>query len=139
MKRTISIGLGVLTAGAIAVLLAGCGDDETTAPENPWTGTYTSATKFGGATGTWVAFQDMEVTPTGEVVLGGVTIKNPTFTGNSLSWAIADGNAGDANVTFKTSSESSYYWENPPVGGKLFEGSYQNPGEGPLDFRGIVQ
>lgn len=136
MRRSMNSGLGMMIAAAGFALVIGCGDD-TTAP-NPWAGTYTTAVKWGGAGGVWNASSDLVVTSATDVRFNAVAIVNPTWVGNALSWTIADGNAGNANITFKTSSSNTYYWASP-VEGKLFEGSYQNPGEGPVDFRGIVE
>jgi hypothetical protein len=135
MKQTMTHKLGVLAATAGLMLLLGCSD--TTAPQS-WAGSYVSATKFGGASGTWNAAGVLVVGSSTDIQWNAVAIVNPTWQADTLSWAIADGNAGNAKIAFKTSSSDAYYWD-APVQGKLFEGAYQNPGEGWVDFRGIVQ
>lgn len=134
MKHTMTHKLGMLAATAGLILLIGCSD--TTAP-HPWAGTYSTATKWGGASGTWNAFGDLILASSTDIQLNGVQIVNPTFQADTLSWTMADGNAGNAKITFKTSSSDTYYWDTA-VQGKLFEGAYQFPGEGWSDFRGIV-
>ena len=136
MKRSRSMGLGMMALVVGLVLVIGCGDD-TTAPY-AWAGTYTTAVKWGGAAGTWNPSADLVVTSATDIRFNSVAIVNPTWVGNALSWIIDDGNAANANITFKTSSSNAYYWTSP-VEGLLFEGSYQNPGSGPVDFRGIVE
>ena len=135
MKRTMTRALGALATAAALTLLSGCSDS--TEPAHSWTGTYSIATKFGGETGTWSDAGHLTLTwPTG-VELNATQILNPTWQADTLSWTIADGNAGNARIAFKSSSSATYYWD-APVEGKLFEGAYQNPGEGWVDFRGIV-
>jgi hypothetical protein len=135
MKRSMykALGVAVLALGSVQVI--GCSD--TTGPD-AWVGTYTTATKFGGAAGTWNAYHDLVVMSETDIRLNNVAIVNPTWVGDALSWTTADGNSGNANITFKTSSSNTYYWTSP-VEGLLFEGTYQNPGEGAIDFRGIVE
>jgi hypothetical protein len=116
-------------------MLIGCGD--TTATPHPWAGTYSIATKFGGVTGTWSDAGDLTLTSGTDIQLNAASIINPTWQADTLSWTMADGNAGNAKIAFKASSSDTYYWDSP-VQGKLFEGAYQNPGEGWVDFRGIV-
>ncbi len=128
--------LNMLAATAGLLLLIGC-SDEPTAP-HPWAGTYATATKFGGVGGTWSAFGDLVLASSTDLQLYGVQIVNPTWQADTLSWTMADGNAGNAKIAFKTSSSDTYYWD-AAVQGKLFEGAYQKPGEGWVDFRGVVE
>ena len=103
-----------------------------------WAGVYSAATKFGGATGIWNGHAVLEVTADRRVIQGTTEIQNPILGANTLSWTTADGNATNATVTFMSESSATYFWS-APVSGKLFQGSIQSPGSGPLDYRGLVQ
>jgi len=134
MKRSMMPRLGVFAAAVGFALLLGCSD--TTAPDS-WSGSYTTAVKWGGASGTWSNFGILTITFTTVVTFNGTQIISPTWKADTLSWTTAAGNAGNAKITFMSSSSESYYWD-APVEGRLFQGAYQNPGEGWVDFRGIV-
>ncbi|MGH7620008.1 MAG: hypothetical protein ACREPM_22570 [Gemmatimonadaceae bacterium] len=130
LRRTASL-LAVLT------LLAGC--TSTTEPTAfAWTGTYTTATKFGGATGTWQPDASIEITADGRVIRGGTVIQNPTITADQIVWSLSDGNSTSAELDFTAQSSSTYFWS-APVSGRLFQGWIQSSGNGKLDFRGLVQ
>jgi hypothetical protein len=134
MKHGMMLKLGVFAATAGLALVMGCSDS--TAPYS-WSGSYTLAVKFGGASGSWSGYGTLTVTSAADIQMNGVAIISPTWQADTLSWTIAAGNAGNATITFMTSSSDGYYWD-VPVQGKLFQGAYQNPGEGWVDFRGIV-
>lgn len=124
---------------ATAIMLTAAACTEATAPvPYEWAGVYATATKFGGASGTWQPSVALEITNDQEVIYGGNPIKNPTITGASVAWTRADGNTHNADFTLKTASSSTFFWS-APVSGKLFEGRRQSAGEGYLDFRGLVQ
>jgi hypothetical protein len=121
----------------LCIVLGACRSG-TEPAEYEWAGVYTTATKSGGATGTWNGHAPLEVTADRRVIQGTTEIQNPTLGANTLSWTTADGNATNATVTFMSESSATYYWS-APVSGKLFQGSIQSPGSGPVDYRGLVQ
>lgn len=127
------------TVAALAVGLGAC--SESTAPVETfeWAGSYDTATKFGGVNGTWRAGATLTLGNDRSVTLSGTVIVNPTVTETGISWTMGDGNGTNANFTFARSSTSTYFWDTVPVNGRLFQGSLQFPGEGPLDFRGRIQ
>ncbi len=130
-----------LAANSAVVLVTGSGDFvadfQTTSSSYVWAGTYNTATKFGGVSGTWNPHLPVVITASRQVTIGGVPITNPTVTANGVSWSTADGNSENANFTFLTSSSDTYYWSSP-VSGKLFQGVIQFPGSGGLDYRGLA-
>ncbi|MCP4571148.1 MAG: hypothetical protein GY838_02225 [bacterium] len=129
-------------------LCAGCSDDDCptcpdTGPTGPladWIGEYDTATKWGGEFGVWQASSDLIVAEGGYIIYGTALILNPTIDGDNVSWTTTDGNAHNVNITFVTSQTSDYYWGDQGGGasGKLFTGTRQSGGDGPLDFRGLV-
>lgn len=134
--RTLSRGAAV---ALLAVLAACSSSDSDTTPAYPWAGTYGAEHRWGGASGTWYSDQDVVITEAGEVFRGTVAIVNPTFGTNALSWATADGNATNADLAFADASTSAYYWGAGGHTGRLFEGRIQYPGEGYLDYRGVLR
>jgi len=122
-----------------AITLSAAACDGPTAPEGyEWAGVYTTATKFGGAAGTWKPSVDLVITDDQVIIYGGTTIQNPTISGASVAWSRADGNTHNADFTLTTASSSTFFWD-APVSGKLFQGRRQTAGEGYLDFRGLAQ
>jgi hypothetical protein len=137
MRRILTPRRAAVSLLGFAMTLGAC--ESSTEPEAyTWAGVYATATKFGGATGKWNAHQNLEVTGDMRVMLGDVAIRNPTVGPSTISWAIADGNATNADLTLMTESSQSYFWSSP-VSGKLFQGRIQSPGQGYLDYRGLVQ
>jgi plastocyanin len=90
--------------------------------------------------GVWYASATLWVFEGGHIVYGTSLIVNPTINGDAVSWSTADGNAHNVSITFVDSMTSDYYWadQGGSASGKLFTGSRQSPGEGPADFRGLV-
>ncbi len=132
-------------AGLLSLLLAsaalgGC-DKSSMGPEPEpqsyaWAGTYATAQKWGGASGTWHASGNLEITADKRVLLGATEIVNPTVGDASVSWSMADGNHTNAAFELMESSTSAYFWGENGAAGMLFQGWIQNPGEGKLDYRG---
>lgn len=137
--------LPILLILPLLALASGCSDDnDPTAPPTPsfgeqWAGDYTSNVRWGGANGTWRNAPGLIVTTDGTVIYGGRTIENPTIDGDRLSWSRADGNAYNAEITFHSDHSSDFFWRDSggSITGKVFTGSRQSAGEGPLDFRGM--
>lgn len=122
---------------AIALSATAC--DGATAPGTyEWAGVYATATKFGGAAGTWNPAPDLVITNDQVIIYNGATINNPTIAGASIAWTRADGNTHNADFTLMTASSSTYFWD-APVSGKLFQGRRQSAGDGYVDFRGLAQ
>ena len=107
-------------------------------PQHEYTGIYTCAVKWGGTAGVWHNFSDFELTGDGTVKLGGTVIKNPLVTADKVSWSF-EGNNNAASFTFKKGSSTTYFWPEGAQTKKLFEGWYQDPGSGPVDYRGIIK
>jgi hypothetical protein len=123
---------------ALAIALAAACSDATGPAAYEFAGTYHTATKFGGAAGTWHPGPDLVITSDQVVIYGGTTINNPTFEDATVAWTRADGNTHNADFTLMTSSTSAYFWD-APVSGKLFQGRRQSAGEGYVDFRGLAE
>ena len=129
----------VMTFAALAFVLGACTDSTAPEPTFEWAGSYATATKFGGASGTWRGSSTLVIGNDRSVTFGSSLIVNPTVTETGVTWRMSDGNTHNANFTFTSSSSSTYFWDTVPVSGRLFQGSLQFPGEGPLDFRGLAQ
>lgn len=110
----------------------------TTQPSR-WAATYQTGTKFGGASGTWRAASDLEITADRRVLVGGRAIINPTVGESTVTWSMADGNDTNASVQLLIESTNTYFWGNAGVAGKLFQGWIQFRGEGKLDYRGLAR
>jgi len=121
------------------------GDDNPMAPSlNPVAaanaGQYDTHYRWGGASGAWRGPSTLTVSPDGTVFYGSTEIINPTFGPDALSWSLADGNKQNAAVTFQASDNRDYYWRDKgSVSKRNFTGWLQNPGEGKLDFRGLIK
>ncbi len=133
------------TAGLLSLLLTsmaltGC-DKSALGPEPQpegytWAGVYATGQKFGGASGTWRASGNLEITADRRVMVGSTEIVNPQVSENSVSWSMADGNSTNASFELMTSSTSAYFWGDSGAAGRLFQGWIQYPREGKLDYRG---
>lgn len=109
-----------------------------------WAGSYTGQARFGGANGRWGngGTRPLVVSANGQVTVRGGLIINPTFDAatNVLTWQIADGNATNGSITFsETSSSPTFADIGTGTVGQNFRGSIQDPGDGPLDYRGVLQ
>ncbi|MGH8437062.1 MAG: hypothetical protein ACRERX_21965 [Pseudomonas sp.] len=123
---------------AAAATLTACQDS--TGPEPyRWAGTYATAEKFGGTTGTWRSMADIIITSDRNVVAGGRQIVNPDVDESTISWSRADGNATNANFTLMEQSSDAYFWGTTVAAGKLFQGWIQYAGQGRLDYRGLAR
>ncbi|MCC7132111.1 MAG: hypothetical protein IT352_05670 [Gemmatimonadales bacterium] len=122
-----------------AVSLAACGEAGPSEPPYEWAGTYVTATKFGGNSGTWRPAAILVIGADRSVTYGDEPVKNPSVVGNQISWSLSDGNRYNADLTLMTASDNNYFWEGARKTGKLFQGRRQTPGEGYVDFRGVVE
>jgi len=134
----------VLVLAIVALMAVSCSkDDNPVAPKDdghPFTGSYISNYRWGGASGLWRGSAYLEISKKGEVTYGGTLIKKPVFTESTLVWTIADGNKQNASMKFAPHHDSDFYWRDKGGGvdDENFTGSIQNPGEGPLDFRALI-
>lgn len=147
-KLTSKLGLmfGLLLITSMSMVA--CSNDDSSSPAGPQlnpaatavSGEYTSQYRWGGQNGAWRGQSSLTVLPDGSVVYGKTQIINPTFGEDALSWSRSDGNAQSASVTFQDSDNRAYYWQDKgSVSKRNFTGWLQNPGEGKLDFRGLIQ
>ena len=129
-------------------MVACSSDEDNNSPMGPQTnpiaaanaGTYDTHYRWGGASGAWRAPSTVTVNNDGTVFYGTTQIINPTFGPDALSWSLADGNRQNAAVTFQATDNRDYYWRDKgSVSKRNFTGWLQNPGEGKLDFRGLIQ
>jgi formylglycine-generating enzyme required for sulfatase activity len=102
-------------------------------------GEYICAVKWGGEAGIWrEGTENLSLSPQGQVQFrsrfGLAVIQNLTVDDQTLSWSF-DNNETASSITFKETSEDSYFWEENQTG-KLFEGWLNYPNEGRIDFRG---
>ena len=103
-------------------------------------GVYESNYRWGGQSGAWRGPVTLTINVDGSVYYGSTEIINPIFAPKSLSWTIADGNKNQASVTFQDSDNRAYYWSDKgSVSKQNFTGWLQNPGEGKLDYRGLIK
>jgi len=151
MQKTIRYTKPLLIAVALAVMALMCvscssDDDNPTAPQSltpaldSKVGVYTTHYRWGGANGAWRGQSTFEVKATGEVYYGSTQIVMPTIADSTITWSVADGNSRNGGITFQESSTSDFFWRDKGgVTKRNFTGWIQNPGEGPLDFRGLIQ
>jgi len=103
-------------------------------------GTYDTNYRWGGASGLWRGSEKLVVANDGSVTYGSTLIKNPDVTDSTIAWLMADGNPQSAAITFRGSDNNAYYWSDKgSVSKRSFTGWKQNPGEGKLDFRGLIE
>lgn len=103
-------------------------------------GTYNTNYRWGGANGLWRGPSTLTVTKQGEVTYGTTQIIKPIFGEDLISWTMADGNSTNAAIHFEDESSSDYFWRDKGgVKDLNFTGWIQNPGEGKLDFRGLIK
>lgn len=113
---------------------------QTNAAARAVAGVYESNYRWGGQSGLWRGPVTLTINGDGTVFYGSTEIINPTFGPDALSWSLADGNRNQAAVTFQASDNRAYYWSDKGnVTEKNFTGWLQNPGEGKLDYRGLIQ
>jgi hypothetical protein len=148
MQPSSSHACRIATLFAVAVLAA-CGNGPS-APETPpaiarWAGVYTGQSRFGAANGTWGngGTYPLEITATGALALKGTALEAPEYDDGTsrLRWTIAAGNATNGEVTFHTSLTSDFFFRDLPnaTAGRGFTGYIQRPGEGRLDYRGVLR
>lgn len=133
---------------AAVLLIAACGSDPA-APEAPaiarWAGAYTGQSRFGAANGTWGngGTYPLVVNATGDVTVSGIALKDVEYddTAARLRWTIAAGNATNGEVTFHTTLTSDFFFRDMTnaTAGRGFTGYIQRPGEGRLDYRGVLR
>lgn len=133
----------VLVIAVVALMAVSCSkDDNPMAPKddgNKFAGSYISNYRWGGASGLWRGNTPLGITKKGEVTYGTTKIVKPSFTDSTLSWSMADGNKQNAGMTFSQHNNSDFYYRDKgSVEVKNFTGFIQNPGEGPLDFRAVL-
>lgn len=140
---------------AVALLLlplvSACSDSA--APTEPaptlppiasWAGSYSGEARFGAANGTWGngGTYRLVVTAEGSVLVAGNPLRSHTFDAGTrtLRWTIADGNPTNGEVVFHTTLTSDFFFRDQPngTGGRGFTGYIQRPGEGRLDYRGLL-
>jgi len=133
---------GTRTIAIVCCLLAGLSACSEASPMGEvgfeWMGTYNTAQKFGGVAGIWQSNSTLTISATREVAYQGTAIVNPTVSSVGVTWSMGDGNSTNADFRFQMGSANDYYFD-PPVSGRVFQGSIQYVGEGPLDFRGLAQ
>lgn len=105
---------------------------------NPYEGVYKCGVKWGGERGTWKNHTDLTYTQDKQILLGSTKINNVKIDGNNISWPF-DGNSNSAGFTFMQSSDQQYYWPEGKQTKKLFQGWYQDPGSGKVDYRGLIK
>ena len=103
-----------------------------------WDGNYSTQIRWGGVQGTWHSGSDLYVSPTGEVRYGQTVIRDVSLTTEKkLEWKVGGGNPQSASITFSFGCSDRFYFNKPqPSSVGCFVGTLQNPGEGPIDFRG---
>lgn len=132
------------------LLLTACGSDPVAPePETPpiarWAGSYTGQSRFGAANGTWGngGTYRLVVSSAGQVTISGALLQNADYDHNTsmLSWRRADGNATNGEVTFRESYTSDFFFRDlaNATAGRNFTGFIQQAGDGPLDYRGVLQ
>ena len=150
MKKTLSRTvhmLSLLMVAMMAFLFVSCGsDDNPTGPKASLTpaetmaGSYVSNYRWGGASGLWRGSNMLVITSDGKVSYQNKEIINPTITNDQISWLMADGNSQNAQMTYHLSSDDDFFWRDKGgVNERNFTGWIQNPGEGKLDFRALIQ
>jgi hypothetical protein len=129
-------------------VLAACGSDAaapTAPPIARWAGSYTGQSRFGAASGTWGngGTYPLIVTSTGDVTVSGVPLKDHTYDEGAftLRWTLSAGNATNGEVTFHNSLTSDFFFRDltNASAGQGFTGYIQRPGEGRLDYRGVLR
>jgi hypothetical protein len=151
MKRStksISSLLIVALLGLMSMNMVACSNNDSNSnamgpqpnPVQAISGVYESNYRWGGASGSWHGPVTLTINVDGTVYYGMTQIVNPTFGPNTLSWLIADGNKNQAAVVFTDSDDNSYFWaDKGTVNERNFTGWVQNPGEGKLDYRGLIK
>jgi len=132
---------------ALLVSLTACDSVESDDPQPQgvaqWEGAYTGQARFGGSNGRWGngGTYRLIVSANGQVTINGSLIQNSAYDPetNSFEWAIADDNATSGGITFsETSSHPDFADIGTGTVGQSFTGFIRKPGEGPLDYRGIL-
>lgn len=143
LRSILGITLLALLVSLTACDSTGPSDDSDPEGVERWEGTYAAQARFGGSNGTWGngGTDRLIVSSSGQVTIDGALILNPSYdpSTNRLEWAIADDNPTSGGVTFfETSSDPDFADIGNGTVGQSFSGFIQNPGEGPLDYRGIL-
>lgn len=132
------------------VVAAACASDPA-APEPQtsgiarWAGDYTGQSRFGATNGTWGngGTYALVVSSSGEVSVNGSVLKDSEYDDGAarLRWTIAAGNATNGEVTFHGSLTSDFFFRDLPnaTASRGFTGYIQRPGEGRLDYRGVLR
>lgn len=129
------------------VSLTAC--DSTDSDDSPpqgveqWEGSYTGQARFGGSGGRWGngGTYRLIVSANGQVTIRGGLIRNPAYDPetNRFEWNMEDDNATSGGITFfETSSDPDFSDIGNGTVGQSFSGFIRNPGEGPLDYRGVL-
>lgn len=146
--RRPSYSLGLL--GMALLLFVACDSTDSADSDDPqpqgverWEGAYAAQARFGGANGTWGngGSSRLIVSSDGQVTISGSLILEPTYDPetNRFEWDMADDNATSGGITFfETSSDPDFADIGTGTVGQSFSGFIQNPGDGPLDYRGIL-
>jgi len=137
-----------ITLLALLVSLTACdstvsSDDADPVGVERWEGSYTAQARFGGGGGTWGngGTDRLIVSSSGQVTIDGALILNPSYdpSTNRFEWAIADDNPTSGGITFfETSTDPDFADIGNGTVGQSFSGFIRKPGEGPLDYRGIL-
>lgn len=146
IKQVLRFAGAFAMIAVIALMSVSCSGDKDPVSSGPemgpaaaMTGDYTSHYRWGGANGLWRGATPFVVTASGEVTYGSTKIINPTIGTNTISWVMADGNRQNGAIQFQESNDSDYFWRDKgTVNKRNFTGWIQNPGEGKLDFRGLL-
>jgi len=144
IRKLLPVTLAIM--GLIAAI--GCSKDSDSNPVSPASniipeaaenaGSYSTNYRWGGANGLWRGPSTLSVTNEGVVTYGTTAIIKPVFENDKITWTMADGNKTNASIKFESESNSDYFWrDHGGVKDRNFTGFIQNPGEGPLDFRGL--
>lgn len=143
LRPILGITLLALLVSLTACDSAGSSDDAGPEGVERWEGSYTAQARFGGGGGTWGngGTDRLIVSSSGQVTIDGALILNPSYdpSTNRFEWAAADDNPTSGGITFfETSSDPDFADIGNGTVGQSFSGFIRNPGEGPLDYRGIL-
>ncbi len=138
-----------LAAVVLATALHACGSDPVTPDPTPpivrWAGSYTGQARFGAANGTWGngGTYPLVVSMSGQVTVSGTPLIDAVYDDASatLSWTISAGNATNGEAVFHESLTSDYFFRDlaNATAGQGLTGFIQRPGDGRLDYRGVLR
>ena len=136
-----------ITLLALIVALTACDSTDSSEDDpdgvNRWEGAYTAQARFGGANGRWGngGTNRLIVSSSGQVTIDGALILNPSYDPSisRFEWNRANDNPTSGGITFfERSSDPDFADIGNGTVGQSFSGFIQNPGDGPLDYRGLL-